>query len=108
MHLADVKTTTGVKHMKVFYTRETDGTQSFSFSQAAVYPIDIETFSFHNLTFPEDNKFKPLLQIWRKYFGSGRVVEADPGHLAKSGLLEKSDSVRSNNGPDPDPNVWDK
>ena len=41
MHLADVKTTTGVKHMKVFYTQETDGTQSFSFSQAAVYPIDI-------------------------------------------------------------------
>ena len=41
MHLADVKTTTGVKHMKVFYTRETDGTQSFSFSQAVVYPIDI-------------------------------------------------------------------
>jgi hypothetical protein len=35
----DVKTTTGVKHMKVYCTTEPDGSQAYSFSQASPFPF---------------------------------------------------------------------
>jgi hypothetical protein len=35
----DVKTTTGVKHMKVYCTTEPDGSQAYSFSQASTFPF---------------------------------------------------------------------
>jgi hypothetical protein len=36
---SDVKTTTGVKHMKVYCTTEPDGSQAYSFSQASPSPF---------------------------------------------------------------------
>jgi hypothetical protein len=35
----DVKTTTGVKHMKVYCTTEPDGSRAYSFSQASPFPF---------------------------------------------------------------------